>query len=270
MKCGRRTVSKFLLQAIQNRDLIFSLAKREIVQQYIGSFLGLMWTVIHPVVLVFVLCVVFQYVFNVQPKNDVPFIVWLATGMAAWFVFADSVNGSTSSVVSNSNLIKRTVFPAQVFPIVRIVASMATHFIFLVVILALLIYERMTYSVYFLQFIYYLFCEVVLALGVGWSVSAIHVYVRDTQPIVDVALRMGFWVTPIFWDIDMSPPGIHWILKLNPMFYIVQGYRESFIYFTPFWSHPIQTLYFWCVSITFFITGALIFKKLKPQFPDVL
>jgi len=270
MEYRRRTLSNFLFQVIQNRDLIFSLAKREILKQYIGSLLGLMWTFIHPVVLVLVLWVIFQYVFMVQPKNNVPFIVWLATGMAAWFVFADSVNGSTSSVVSNSDLIKRTVFPAQVLPIVRIVASMATHLVFLVVIVALLIYERMTFSVYFIQFLYYLFCEVVLALGVGWSVSAIHVYVRDTRPIVDVTLRMGFWVTPIFWDIDMSPPGIHWMLKLNPMFYIVQGYRDSFIYFCPFWYHPVQTVYFWIVAIFLFGAGMWVFKRLSLYFAEVL
>jgi len=270
MEYRRRTFSNFLFQVIQNRDLIFSLAKREILKQYIGSLLGLMWTFIHPVVLVLVLWVIFQYVFMVQPKNNVPFIVWLATGMAAWFVFADSVNGSTSSVVSNSDLIKRTVFPAQVLPIVRIVASMATHLVFLVVIVALLIYERMTFSVYFIQFLYYLFCEVVLALGVGWSVSAIHVYVRDTRPIVAVTLRMGFWVTPIFWDIDMSPPGIHWMLKLNPMFYIVQGYRDSFIYFCPFWYHPVQTVYFWIVAIFLFGAGMWVFKRLSLYFAEVL
>jgi len=81
---------------------------------------------------------------------------------------------------------------------------------------------------------------------------------------------MGFWATPIFWDINMMPPNIQMILKLNPMFYIVQGYRESFIYFSPFWKHPYQTLYFWLVATILFVSGALIFKRLKAQFADAL
>jgi lipopolysaccharide transport system permease protein/teichoic acid transport system permease protein len=81
---------------------------------------------------------------------------------------------------------------------------------------------------------------------------------------------MGFWATPIFWDINMMPPNIQIILKLNPMFYVVQGYRDSFIYFCPFWSYPYLTLYFWTVTIILFVVGALIFQKLKPQFADVL
>lgn len=111
---------------------------------------------------------------------------------------------------------------------------------------------------------------VVLALGISWIVSALNVFMRDVGQIVAVVLQMGFWATPIFWDIQMMPIGVQTIIKANPMYYIVQGYRESFIYFAPFWHHPIQTLYFWGISITFFITGTMIFKKLKPQFPDVL
>jgi len=88
--------------------------------------------------------------------------------------------------------------------------------------------------------------------------------------LVNIVLQIGFWGTPIFWNIHIMPPGIQTILKLNPMFYIVQGYRDSFIYFSPFWERPYQALYFWTTAITIFIIGALIFKKLKPHFADVL
>ena len=110
----------------------------------------------------------------------------------------------------------------------------------------------------------------VLALGLGWAVSALNPFMRDVGQIVSVVLQIGFWATPIFWDINMMPSKLQIVLKLNPMFYIVQGYRESFIYFLPFWKHPFQTLYFWIVAVAIFVIGALIFKKLKPQFVDVL
>ena len=111
---------------------------------------------------------------------------------------------------------------------------------------------------------------IVIALGISWSVSALNVFIRDISQVVAVVLQIGFWMTPIFWDLEMMPAKIQFIFKCNPMYYIVQGYRESFIYFFPFWRHPIQTVGFWCVAISFFITGGFIFKKLKPQFPDVL
>ena len=111
---------------------------------------------------------------------------------------------------------------------------------------------------------------VIFALGLSWAVSALNVFIRDIAQIVGVILQLGFWATPIFWDINIMPSNIKWLLKLNPMFYIVQGYRDSFIYFTPFWLHPLQTIFFWAITILTFVIGALIFKNLKPQFADVL
>jgi len=83
-------------------------------------------------------------------------------------------------------------------------------------------------------------------------------------------LKMLFWMTPIFWNIDMLPVRFRFFLKLNPLFYIVQGYRESFIYKVPFWTHPYYALYFWGLSLIIFILGVLVFKRLRPHFADVL
>ena len=88
--------------------------------------------------------------------------------------------------------------------------------------------------------------------------------------IVGVIIQVGFWATPVFWDISIMPPKLQLIFRLNPIFYIVQGYRESFIYFNPFWDHPVLTLYYWLVAAAIFGIGAFIFRKLKPQFVDVL
>ena len=211
-------------------------------------------------VMIFVFWVVFSVGFRVQPKNDVPFVVWLTAGMAAWFVFADIVNGSAGTIVSNAHLIKKKLFHSHILPVIKIIACLITHSVFLLVLIGLIIFQKMPFSFYYLQFLYYLFCMCVLALGLGWAVSALNPFIRDISKIVGVVLQMGFWATPIFWDINMMPPKIQTIFKLNPMFYIVQGYRESFIYFSPFWKHPYQTLYFWIVAITIFIIGALIFK----------
>ena len=252
------------------KNIIFSIAKREVATRYVGSFLGFMWTFINPMVLIFVFWVVFSVGFKVQPANNVPFVVWLTSGMAAWFVFAEIVNGSAGAVVSNAHLIKKTLFQSQILPVIKIVSCLITHSIFLLVLIGLIIFQKMPFSFYYLQFLYYLLCICVFALGFGWAVSALNVFVRDVGQIVAVIIQVGFWATPIFWDISIMPPKIQAVVKLNPMFYIVQGYRESFIYFSPFWKHPYQTLYFWIVAAIVLVIGALIFKKLKPQFADVL
>ena len=260
----------FIRLIILQKNLILSMAKREVATRYIGSFLGFIWTFLHPIIMIFVFWVVFSIGFKVQPSKNVPFVVWLTAGIAAWLLFADIINGSAGVVNDNAHLIKKTLFQSQILPVIKVVSCLITHAVFLLVLLVLLIIHGMPFSFYYLQIFYYLLCVIILALGIGFIVSALNPFIRDVGQIVSVVLQIGFWATPIFWDIGMMPQNIQTLLKLNPVFYIIQGYRESIIYFFPFWKHPLQTLYFWMVATLIFSFGALIFKKLKPQFPDVL
>jgi len=246
------------------------MAAREVKAQYVGSSLGLLWTVIHPVVMITVFWFVFSIGFKARPMNDVPFVVWLTAGLAPWYFFSEIVSGSTGLVVANAHLVKRTIFYPQILPIVKILAALVTHVVFLFVLLFLVLFQQQPFSFMFFQAFYYLGCLIILALGISWATSALNVFLRDIGQLVTVALQVGFWVTPIFWDIQMMPDRVQWILKLNPVYYIIQGYRDSFISFVPFWQHPLYTAYFWGIACITLMAGAMIFKRLKPQFADVL
>ncbi|XOF34982.1 MAG: ABC transporter permease [Candidatus Electrothrix sp. YB6] len=260
----------FLRLLYDRRRLITAMAAREVRTQYVGSSLGLLWTLIHPIVMISVFWFVFSVGFKARPLNDVPFVVWLTAGLAPWYIFSEIVSGSTHVIIAHSHLVKKTIFSPQILPVIKIASSLVTHAIFLLVLLALLVFQQMPFSLYYIQVLYYLFCMLVLALGIGWALSALHVFVRDTAQLVAVTLQVGFWVTPIFWDINMMSPRVQQLLKLNPVYYIIQGYRDSFITFQPFWTHPYHTVYYWFITLSVFAGGAYIFRKLKPQFPDVL
>lgn len=261
---------KFSRLLVHHRYLIWSMAKREIAAQYVGSFLGFVWTFIKPLVMICVFWFVFSVGFKAKPMEDVPFVVWLAAGMAPWFCFADIIMSSSVAVVGNAHLIKKTLFPSQILPVIKLLSSLITHAVFLSILVGLLITQGISLSLYNLQFLYYLACFSLLALGISWFVSALNVFVRDVGQFVAVILQVGFWGTPIFWDINMMSPEIQRWLKVNPFYYIVQGYRESFIDFVPFWQHGIYTIYFWLFTVLSLLCGAYVFRKLKPQFADVL
>lgn len=264
------TLLQFIRLLLTKRRLIISMAVREVRAQYVGSSLGLLWTLVHPIVMITVFWFVFSVGFKARPMNDVPFVVWLTAGLAPWYIFSQIISGSTSIIVAHSHLVKKTIFYPQILPIVKILSSLVTHAVFLLVLLALLASQKMDFSLYYFQALYYLFCLLVLSLGISWALSALNVFLRDIAQLVTVVLQVGFWVTPIFWDINMMASDIQWYLRCNPVYYIIQGYRDSFITFQPFWSHPYYTLYYWCVTGAVLASGALIFRKLKPQFPDVL
>jgi len=260
----------FVRLLLSQRRLIISMASREVRAQYVGSSLGILWTLIHPIVMITVFWFVFSVGFKARPMNDVPFVVWLTAGLAPWYIFSEIISGSTNIIVAHAHLVKKTIFSPQILPIVKILSSLVTHAVFVAVLLVLLLFQHMHFSWYYFQALYYLFCLLVLSLGISWALAALNVFIRDVAQLVTVVLQVGFWVTPIFWDISMMNPTIQWYLKLNPVYYIIQGYRDSFITFQPFWSHAFYTMYFWVITTVLLVVGALIFRKLKPQFPDVL
>lgn len=267
---GKVKIFQLLKQIFNQRSLIQTLAKRELKSKYAGSFLGWMWSYIQPLVMILVFWFVFSVGFRVKPNNDVPFVVWLTAGMTAWFVFADLINNAVNSVVGSGNLVKKTMFPAEILPVISVLTALFSHGVFISILLCLIFLQGLSFSLYYLQIGYYLVCLIVFAMGIAWMVSAVNVFVRDVSHIVGVVLQVGFWATPIFWDADIMSEKIQLFLKINPMCYIVQGYRESFIYFVPFWNHPYQTLYFWFCALLMFCIGGYVFVKLKPQFADVL
>ena len=264
------SLAAFLRLLYERRRLITAMAARELRAQYVASSLGLLWTLIHPVVMITVFWFVFSVGFKARPLNDVPFVVWLTAGMAPWYIFSEIVSGSTGIIIAHAHLVKKTIFPSQILPVVKIASALVTHGIFLLVLLTLLLFQQMPFSLYYLQALYYLFSLLVFSLGIAWALAALNVFLRDVAQLVAVLLQIGFWVTPIFWDISMMSPKVQKLLKLNPIYYVVQGYRDSFITFQPVWSHLAYTAYYWTVTAVLLASGVYIFRKLKPQFPDVL
>ncbi|HID97293.1 MAG TPA: ABC transporter permease [Thermodesulfobacteriaceae bacterium] len=260
----------FIRLIIDRRNLILEMVRREISVQYVGSWLGFVWTFINPAVMILIFWFVFGFGLKTQPMNDVPFVVWLTAGMAIWFCFSEIWSGSTLMVTNNAHLIKKVVFPSSIFPVVKILSSLVSHAVFLVLLILLIVLHDMPVTVYFFQAVYYFFAMSVLVLGLGWLTSALNVFLRDTGQVVQLLLQIGFWSTPIFWDIQIMPENVQRILKLNPVFYIVQGYRDSFIYSVPFWQDWQWALYYWLAAAGIFIVGALVFRRLKPHFADVI
>jgi len=140
------------------------MAKREVATQYVGSLLGFVWTFVNPLIMIFVFWVIFSIGFRVQPMKDAPFVVWFTAGMAAWFLFADIVSGSADVIVANAHLIKKTPFHSQILPIIKLVSCMINHSVFLSVLIGLIVFQKMPFSLYYFQFFYYLLCMAVLAL----------------------------------------------------------------------------------------------------------
>ena len=260
----------FLKAVFQNRKLLLELTKNDFKQRYVGNFLGVLWAFIQPTITVAIFWFVFQVGFRSHPVEHMPYILWLIAGMFPWFYFAEAFQNGTNSVMSNSFLVKKVVFRVSLVPIVPLLAAVAVHLFFVLVMFGMYMYYGYMPSIYWLQIFYYIFATSVLILGLSWITSSIVIFFKDMGQFVAVVIQFGFWLTPIFWNISMVPEKYQWLIKLNPMFYIIKGYRNSLIYHKWFWQDWHVALYFWVVTGIIFIVGGLTFRKLRPHFADVL
>ena len=256
----------------RNRRLVFSLAKNDFKTKYAGSYFGTVWAFIQPIVTICVYWFVFGLALRNGSDKGVPFVLWLIAGLIPWFFFQEGLTGGTNALLEYNYLVKKVVFRIDILPMVKVVSAVFVHLFFILV--ALILYTAMGCypTVYTIQVIYYTFCIFVLVLGITYMTSSVVVFFRDLTQVINIALQVGVWMTPIMWSMeDLGITGIFAsILKLNPMFYIVQGYRDAFIYKIWFWQRPGMTLYFWAFTLVFWLIGTRLFRKLKIHFADVL
>jgi len=261
----------FLREMVKNRHIIIELTKNDFRKKYLGSYLGILWAFVHPTIYICIVWFVFQVGFKTQPMDNFPFVLWMLAGIIPWFFFSECLSSATSSIADNAFLVKKLVFSMGMLPLVKIFSAMIIHFFFIAVIFAMFAIYGYPPSLYNLQVFYYLFCAVILLLGLSWLTSSLTLFLKDTGQIVTMILQFAFWVTPIFWSPKQLSTGTMNLIKLNPVFYIVEGYRESFIYKTWFWEkHDLLTIYFWSFTVFFFFLGAIVFRRLRPHFADVI
>ena len=260
----------FLKSLYKNKRLLIELTKNDFKQKYVGNMLGIFWAFIQPTAMIAIFWFVFQVGFKSQPVDNFPFILWLVTGMFPWFYFAEGFSTGTNSIMANSFLVKKVVFRVSLLPMIPLFSALAIHIFFIFFMFAMFLYYGYSPEMYWLQIIYYLFATSILLIGLSWLTSSVVVFFKDVGQLVGIIIQFGFWLTPIFWNIKTIPEKYHWIINLNPIAYIIDGYRNSMIYHKWFWEDMGMTLYFWIVTGIIFVLGAMTFKKLRPHFADVL
>lgn len=264
------TVFSMLKEAVANRRLVYELAKKDFRAKYLGASLGIIWAFVQPMIMIAIYWFVFQVGFRSVPVENVPFVLWLMAGIIPWFFISESFSSSIHAITDNGYLVKKVVFNVSLLPLVKVVSALFIHLFFIGILFIMFIGYGFAPSLYHLQVIYYVAASILFAAGFSWLASSIVVFIKDVGQIVAMLLQFGFWLTPIFWSLNIVPDKYRFILKLNPVYYLVEGFRSTFIYHRWFWETPLLTLYFWIVTAMLLAAGAIIFKRLRPHFADVL
>ncbi len=254
---------KLFKELYQYRELLKTNVKKEIRGKYKGSFLGVLWSFVNPLLMVLVYALVFPYIMKSPEKN---YLIFLIVAIIPWNWFTTVVGQGSTSILINANIIKKVYFPREILPISVVTSGLVNFLISCIIILVFVIFGGIGLSKYLFFLPLVALIQYILSLGVVFALSAIDIYVRDAEYIVNFVLMMLFYGTPILYNATMFPENVRWILNVNPMTHIINAYRDIFYYqmMPNMEALGIVAL----VSVTIMIVGYKIFKKLEKGFAE--
>lgn len=249
----------------QYRELLKSNIKKEIRGKYKGSFLGVLWSFVNPLLSVLIYAIVFPFILRDSQPNYVTFLV---IGVLPWSFFTTVVNQGTTSIIYNGGIIKKVYFPREILPISIVTSGVINFLISCLIIFIFLIASGIGFSLYILWLPVIIIIQYLLLLGIIFITGAVNVYVRDSEYIITFFVNMLFYATPILYNPTLFPEKFRWILHLNPLSTIITSYRDIFFY-----KHSpnlFALLLVGLFSIFTTLIGYAIFQKLKKGFAEEL
>ncbi len=254
---------KVFKELYQYRELLKTNVQKEIRGKYKGSFLGVLWSFLNPLLMVLVYALVFPYIMRTNVDN---YLVYLITGVIPWNFFTTCITTGCNCVWINGGIIKKVYFPREILPISVVAAGLINFLISCIIILLFVLFGGIGFSIELLWLPLIAIIQSALSLGLLFILSAINVYVRDIEYLVGFLLNLLFYATPILYTADMFPESIRWVLYLNPMTTIIESYRNVFYYQQSPALIPLMIVF--TVSFIILIIGYLIFKKLERGFAE--
>lgn len=258
------------------RRLVWDLSRADFRKRFVGSYFGVVWMFVQPVVTVLIYWLIFGPIGfkSAPPVPNASYVQWLIPGIAPWFFFSEAMNQGTGCLQEYNYLVKKVVFRVEILPVIKLFSCLAVHGFFVAIMFVVFLVSGKMPMVSWCQLLYYAFAASVFTLGLTYFTGAVQVFFKDMAQIVSICLQFGMWLTPIMYSeqlflnkgLTMAP----FILKLNPFYYIAAGYRDSMLTGDWFFERPMLSLYFWVVTFVLFFVGLKVFKRLRPHFSDVL
>lgn len=247
------------------RELLKTNIHKEIRGKYKGSWLGVLWTFLNPLLMLAVYAFVFPYILRVNVDN---YTIFMIVALIPWNFFTTAVQSGTGCVVANGAILKKVYFPREIIPISITTSQLVNFLITCLIMFIFIIVSGVGFSIHILLLPVLILIQYILTLGINFILSAITVFVHDVDHFVSVGLTLGFYATPIVYLSTMLPEKFQWVLKLNPMAQLVEAYRSVLYY------HQLPDfvmLGIWATaSIIILVVGYIIFKKLERSFVEEL
>lgn len=273
-----KSVLQIIKEIISHRELIFRIATFEVKATNQNHYLGSLWQFLNPAIQISI----YWFVFGIGIRggaavDGTPFFLWLVIGLVPWFFIAPSIIQGSNSIHQKFDIVSKMNFPISLLPTIRIVSNSFQFFAMLFIMLIVSLIYGLKPTLYTLQIFYYIFSMYIFLISLTLITSTISILIRDFQLLLQSMMRMLFYLTPILWSTDLivnrlGEKGIllENILRLNPLYYIVEGFRDSVLAREWFFEDPIYMLYFWSVTLALLFIGTKLHLRFKDNFMDYL
>ena len=249
------------------KDLLIELVKREIKARYKQSILGYAWVILVPIINLIVLSVVFSFFVKI-PTGGIPYPIFLFVALVPWMFTANSISLATRSLLANKTLITKISLPREIFPISSIISKFIDFILYFLVLLVMTFFFGVHLQLTLLYIPLIFGVQTLLIMGISFFLSAVNVFYRDVENLLEVALMAWMYLTPVLYPPELVPAVYRTIYNLNPLTPIVDAYRNTFLYgVAPAWPSFIYATLF---SLVVFIVGYVFFKEKSKYFADVI
>ena len=268
---ARRAVWRPLWELPRRSDLIFSLARRELTARYRGSILGIMWTLVTPMVMIAIFTIIFAGIFKAKfgaSSSQWDYALYLFCGLLPWNAFQESLQLSSSTIVAHANLVKRVVFPLETLPVSLSLAAVVNQLFGTIVLIVAVILLRREMHVTIIYLPLILIPQLIATFGAAWLVASLGVFVRDIVQGIALVLMAWMYLTPIIYPESIVPAPYRAVINLNPFTPLVRNYRRVILDgLSPDWA---GLAYFAAFAFVSFVFGYWWFARTRKNFADVI
>lgn len=264
---------EILKDHIQFRQQILKLAKADLIKTYRGAALGWAWAIIKPAVTIFVYWFTFQI--GLRGSSEVegfPFFLWLISGVIPWFYMSDMITGGTECIRKYSYLVTKMKFPISTIPTFFSISKFMVHLALMLIMIAIFIIMGYLPDIYLIQLPIYMLFSFVFFTAFSLFASLLACMSKDFANLVKSLVTAVFWLSGVIWNINTMKdiPWLKMLLKVNPVTYLVEGYRNCFIHKTWIWESPKTLTAFLVILLVLIIISIWTYRRLRKEIPDVL
>lgn len=275
-----RSVLTVIKEQIQSFYLVRRLSVYEMKSANSNNYLGVLWEIINPMIQITIYWFVFGFgIFSSTGRGDVelsgeliPYFPWMLSGIVVWFFINQAILQGSKSVYTRIKMISKMSFPMSVIPTFVIFSKLYQHLMLLAVVLVIFQFLGYPINIFYIQLPYFIISTIVFLVALSLITSTISTIVRDFQMLIQSLVRILIYLSPFLWPpYHLQPEIIQIIMKLNPIYYLAEGYRASILGLS--W-YPVEnweySLYFWGITVSLLIFGSILHVKFRDRFVDFL